>query len=225
METDSRRRVLIALKSCAGDVSAGHNQVVRETWGRHVNSADVMFFVGAGSIPLQQDEIRVDAPDGYYSLPQKTCAILRWATIGPYQFIFMCDTDTFVRPEKLLASGFEHFDLVGLFAPRHPGAISQPEGYYGWPSGGGGYWLSSRAAALIAQNNEHKDWAEDRMVGQILGPHVKNGTLRADSRMDYGAPETNRNLITAHYCAKGMQRDYDPQWMRRMYRKFYQGGM
>lgn len=216
--------ILIAVKSCAADVSAGHNQTIRETWGQMVRrhgAAGPLFFVGAGTMPLQDDEVRVDAPDGYYGLPQKTCAILRW--MGPtYSFVYLCDTDTFVRPELLMHSGFQQFDLTGLFFPRVPGQRGA-DGYYAWPSGGGGYWLSAKAAAIIAAHTEHSDWAEDRMVGQLLGPHIASGALKAAARRDYGAPDNTPNLVTAHFCARGMQRDYDPKWMRKLYGKFYQG--
>ncbi len=226
--------VLIAVKSCERDISKGYNQTIRDTWGRFVKGAALKFFVGRCTVPLKADEVRVGAPDDYWSLPEKTCAILRWSArptpgIGlsrpGYDFVYLCDTDTFVRPELLLKSGFEAFDLVGLFYPRVPNGQKDAEGFYAWPSGGGGYWLSAKAAAIIAAHHDHTDWAEDRMIGQILGPHIASGMLKVSSRRDYGEPTGNmQNLITAHFCAHGMQREYDPEWMRRLYKKFYQGG-
>lgn len=215
--------MLLAIKSCAADILAGHNEVIRQTWGKHIQGATLRFFVGNSPVKLLPDEIRVDAPDGYEGLPRKVCAIVRWALVQKFNYLFLADTDTFVRPDILLASGVERHDITGYFAHRIPGK-KDDEGYYAWPSGGGGYWMSAKAAEHVAANTSFEDWAEDRMVGQLLGPHIESGALTAINRKDYGAPDHTENLVTAHYESMIKNRKYDPMWMRRLYRKFYQQG-
>jgi Galactosyltransferase len=214
-------KFLIAVKSCEADLIKGHNQVIRDTWGKntHRNGFSLRFFIGRGNHKLGYDESRVDAPDDYNGLPQKTCAILRWALAKNYNFIYLCDTDTFVRFEMLMASCFERFDVTGYFAHRIPGTKDY-EGYYAWPSGGAGYWVSARAAEFIANNSKFTDCAEDRMVGQILGPYIADGTLTAQNRKDYGAPHDFSGLVTAHYESRVIGREYDPQWMKDMHKKW-----
>lgn len=216
-----RLNVLLAVKSCAGDISAGHNECIRQTWGRHIPpGVTLRFYVGHGTIPLQMDEVRLDCPDGYYSLPEKTRAILRLAIQFEWDFIFLADTDSFIRPERLLASGFERFDLMGYFGARRLG-VRTNEGW-AWPSGGAGYWLSVKAARIIAQAElDPKDTAEDRQIGQILGPHIASGAIKASNQLGYTASESDINGTTYHYCARGFNRDYDPRWMKRLYKRFY----
>jgi SAM-dependent methyltransferase len=215
-------KILIAVKSCEADIAAGHNQCIRDTWGKHIESQDVSlrFFPGRGNGCLQADEVRVDAPDDYLGLPRKTCAIVRYAQGLGFDFIFLCDTDTFVRPELLLASGFENFDLMGYFGNRIPGQ-QEGDGYYAWPSGGGGYWLSVQSMPYIAENQDFSEWAEDRQVGQLLGPHIASGKLKAVNSKVYGAPIEWDHLVTAHYESQILKRKYDPQWMRALYKRFY----
>ncbi len=224
-------KILIAIKGCERDAGNGCHQAMRDTWLRDVPAArhrpcydpplldlDAFFFVGYGSLPLQTDEVRLPCDDGYMALPRKTRAILEWALARGYDFVFLCDTDTYVVPERLVRSGFEHYDLVGLFN----GAIGEPnatEGrYWAWISGGNGYWLSARAARAVLAYPLNGDWAEDRMVGQALGPRFQDGSLKALSCEDYGFHTDGDEWltrVTSHYCSHGKQRAFDPTWMYR----------
>lgn len=215
------RKLLLAVKGCERDASNGFHQAMRETWVKDVQGADVRFFVGGGSLSLKEDEVRLPCPDDYLSLPHKTRAILQWALDRDYDFVFLCDTDTYVIPDRLLASGFEDYDLVGLFNGRI-GAPNATEGrYWAWISGGNGYWLSNRAARVIAERQHDGDWAEDRITGQALGPYFHSGEFTAFSHVDYGFHTDGEHLrtrITSHYCTRGLHRSFDPEWMRSRYR-------
>jgi len=225
-------RLLIAIKGCERDTRNGFHQAVRETWAKHVEGADLKFFVGEGNASLQADEVRISAPDDYMSLPLKTRAILRWALERDYDFIFLCDSDTFVMPGRLLSSGFESYDLTGLFNGKI-GVERATEGdagnwkpsdqangatrYYAWISGGNGYWLSRRAAQVIASDTSYtSDWAEDRTIGQILGPYFQRGELKGFSHEGYGFcvdGDFYECRITKHFCSRGMNRSFIVGWM------------
>lgn len=219
-------KLLLAIKSCAQDVAIGANQAIRETCGKDIPGVEgfclqpnLYFFIGKvarfGQITPQHDEVELPCCDGYFSLPEKTRAILKWSLEHGYDFTFLADTDTWVNPQKLLECGFEKYDLTGLIS----GEIGKPrahQGYWAWPSGGAGYFLSARAAKIIADSVVTGEWAEDRQVGQILGPHFRSGDLTA-----YNCPGFHvEDGITLHYCARGLQRDYDPKWMYECHAKW-----
>jgi hypothetical protein len=213
-------RILLAVKSCRRDAESGANQAIRETWGSGLD--DLRFFVGVGShtkpfFPAEADTLILDCGDSYEDLPRKTRGILKFAIErAGREFIFLCDTDSYIIPWKLLASGFERFDLMG-----HIGGNLENGKYFPWPSGGAGYWLSSRAARIVVDAPVTNEVAEDRMVGQILGPHILDGGLAALNHPGYHRiyPDDEwRTDITTHFCARGMGRTYDPEWMRRRYR-------
>jgi hypothetical protein len=117
-------------------------------------------------------------PDDYPSLPQRTLWFCRWAlsaqysvpatensvlgtdncVLGtqhsvpspPWDYLFKCDDDTYVSIPRLVAYAENELhgrDYVG--AEWRPGA--------GYGSGGAGYFLSRKAAAIL-----------DMLVGQIL---------------------------------------------------------
>lgn len=225
-------RLLIGIKSCARDMENGFNQLVRDTWGGGVRGADLLFFSGSTPVKPRPDEVVLDCPDDYMSLPRKTLAILGWTTERDYDFAFLCDTDTYVIPERLLSSGFEGYDITGLFNGKvgEPRATEgdagpwkpsdQPNGatrYWAWISGGNGYWLSRRAMGVIlADGFRSGDWAEDRSVGQALGPFLQRGELKALNHEGYGFhydDNSRKTWVTAHYCSRGMSRPFEQQWM------------
>lgn len=178
--------VLFAVKSCNRDQADGFHAAIRETWGKGCfPPVNLKFFTGLGSQDYR-DVVRLDVKDDYDSLPFKTKAILEWSVSHNYDFTFLCDTDTFTVPSRLMDSGFEKFDYSGRFGRVHP--VGQTFKYsdhrqtleqcHPWASGGVGYFVSRRAAHLITREvPDH--WAEDLWVGQVLGPHVQSGYLKA----------------------------------------------
>lgn len=140
-------------------------QAVRETWGSHVaafKNVDLKFFYGLPKEGYprkpEADEIFLDCPDGYGSLPLKTVGVCKYAAENGYQFVFKCDTDTWVNVEKLLVELLENnFDYAGYL---HGGVCS----------GGPGYLLSRHACNIIAQQGRSpQHWAEDVHVSRVLG--------------------------------------------------------
>src|ERR1700746_293306 len=132
-------RVLIAVLTCHRFRSRA--DAVRVTWGKNLAGADLRFFLGAGGKAERPDEIILNVDDSYRGLPQKLVAVCQWARTEGYDFIYKSDDDAYVVPERLLASGFEHFDYLGR--------LRGPSGNYPAPyCSGFGYWLSRRAVLL-----------------------------------------------------------------------------
>lgn len=218
-------KILIAILSCARDESNGFNQAVRNTWLRDIQGADYYFFLGRGAVAENSDEILLDCPDGYLNLPEKSKALFKWASDNQYDYVFKCDTDTYVNSERLLSSGFYENDYTGYFN----GVIGVPNTVYSqcysWASGGSGYWLSGRAARYISEQDTHpacvcpmtKIPCEDLWVGQVLGPRIATGFFSAKHDPRYGRSYRDDCVveISAHYCSEGAGRKFNTDWMYR----------
>lgn len=183
-------KLLVAVKSCNRHALEGYHQAIRDSWGQDVRPpAELRFFVGMPGdyTNWKPDETQVHEDDNYDELPRKTRAILRWFLERDYQYIFLCDTDTFVKPDELIRCGFETCDVAGRFG-HHPeiGTTFEHRDDRGnyvpvchpWPSGGVGYFLSRRAARYVV-DTEPISWAEDFYVGQATGPYIQTGELTA----------------------------------------------
>jgi len=194
-------KVLIGVTSCENDATNGTHDAIRATWAsRMVSGLDYKIFMGRGSRELAPDEERLDVPDGPDSvggtsrcpgLCEKTQGMRRWALERDYDFMFKADSDTYLSPKRLLASGFERYDYVGYFpfVPTNSGLshFCTPEGLvpswadargaYIYASGGCGFWLSKRSMeAMVAAPFDDKRLdafgypAEDLWVPNVLFP-------------------------------------------------------
>jgi len=172
-------KVLIAIKSCLRDWMRGDHDVIRDTWGSYVpKNVDLKFFMGDNQphwlLAPSSDEVIMHCPDKYLDLAHKTKAIAAYAYDKGYDFVFLCDNDTFVHPEKLLTSGFQNFDYSGHFWTY--------DGKNKYFHGGYGYWFSRRSMydVSIAEVGDSKH--EDAWVGDVIrkGPNmlsIRHGTL------------------------------------------------
>lgn len=174
--------ILIGVMSCEHDSANGCHDVIRRTWVSHlVPGLDYKLFVGRGTRALAPDEERLDVGDDYYSLPEKSQAMRKWALEHGYEHMFKADRDTYLSPKRLLASGFDRADYVGHF-PAHPQeglmpVIADGRGVYAYASGGCGYWTNKPAMEAIAAapldekrlDNRGKA-AEDLWIPNILYP-------------------------------------------------------
>jgi len=216
-------KLLIAVKSCQRDLKLGFHDVIRTTWGKDAKALgiDVRFFVGAEAIPYQSDEVHVKSADDYNALPYKTRDICRWANGKMVDYVFLCDTDTFLVPSKMLMCGFEKYDYVGKIdkTPGVPfpyvavGREGQQENHpkcYSWCSGGYGYFLSRKAFQEVAF--EHPtSYAEDLWVGQVIGPMIAKGEMTVLT--------TPINAYSWHHPQHGEIYTLDAMkgWMEKMY--------
>lgn len=137
-----------------------------------------------------QDVAELDCADDYASLPFKTQAICRWAMEREYDFIFLCDDDTYCCVPRLMGSDFHRYDYTGWFVrcvscePDEDDHCTCVTGeglrLHSYASGGSGYWLSRRSMGIVAAADFAKDplrpdspepstRGEDLQVGWALG--------------------------------------------------------
>jgi len=225
-------KALIGVMSCERDAANGCHDAMRRTWIPYmVPGLDYKIFVGnGGGRELAPDEERLDVPDGYEGLCEKTVAMRKWSLERGYEFMFKADRDTYLSPKRLLASGFERFDYSGHF-PMHPQpgylpadghALSEycdPRGVYPYCSGGCGYWTSKRAmeAIVVAPLDEKRldnrgNPAEDLWIPNILFPlgmrgyHDPRYLFKGDRLQLYGFEGISVHLSRA-------TGSYLPEWM------------
>lgn len=152
-------------------VNARHRQewraAVRSTWLRQVPSAlcDAFFFMGNGE-PREflPDEISLDCSDKYEHLPEKIRSICRWSLEKEYQHVLKCDDDVVLKPNQMLASGYEKYDFSGK-------ANRPPQPYV--VSFGFNYWLSRKSMEIIAEAKLPEDGSNDdeKWVAKNLWDH------------------------------------------------------
>lgn len=139
-------------------------QAVRETWGSDVKefaNVDLKFFYGrpVDGYPREPlaDEVFLDCPDSYGSLPKKTIGVCKYVVDNGYAFVVKCDTDTWVNVKQLLIELLQNsFDYAGYLH----GSVC---------SGGPGYLLSNYACRIVStQGNNPTHWAEDVHVSETL---------------------------------------------------------
>lgn len=154
-------KILIAVITCR--TNTDRVRAIKSTWYNSVPSgqADIKFFTGRGPIPVPSDYVCLDVDDSYGGLPEKVRAVMQWALEHDYSYICKTDDDTYIQPQRLLASGFVGRDYAGK--------LRGPSGQRIYPYASGFcYWLSNRAAAIIAHTDPGRETAEDRFVGNTL---------------------------------------------------------
>ncbi len=173
------------------------------TWMRDADALGVpaVFLLGCPTAVAPEQigahALVLPCPDDYASLPQRTMWFCRWATqvLGTqyqWDYLFKCDDDTYISIPRLLAFDPAGRDYIG--AEWRPGV--------GYGSGGAGYSLSRRAAAIVAERlAPHPTGAEDLLVGRVL--RAAGIELSIDSRfVPFGSsdrrPRADNDLITLH---------------------------
>ena len=154
-------KTLIAIYTCDKPLYQDRLKALQQTWIPLASPChDIRFFNGA----------RLGVPDDYWSLPQKTKALCKYALQHEYDYLLKMDDDTYVFPDRLkLPPG----DYAGIrirandfgFPPKYE---NSPKGTHPFDyASGGAYWLSRKAMEVVIKA-EINDWAEDRWVGQAL---------------------------------------------------------
>lgn len=221
-------KFLLAIKSCKADWDRWYHSVIRNTYAQDIVNADLRFFMGGDIDPsmIHNDEVLLEVPDDYNSLSQKTKAIMQWALDRGYDFVFLCDTDTYLIPSKLATCGFEKYDYMGLIrrplgipfpykAVDREGKIHFYESVYPWASGGYGYFVSRKAMEEIVKHKPNL-WAEDMWVSQILSPLYNRGEIKIFDAHNF------ENEISWHFPAGLYKSGYDLKfnWLDDMYLRY-----
>jgi|SRR5271157_2420463 len=155
-------RPLLAIVTCGDPKFKARADIQRAVWVPLVGDrADVRFFLSKqGRDPLP-DEVFLDCPDDYRSLPLKVKLMFAWALANGYAKAMKLDDDTLVIPDRLL-DGIPPQDYAGFLNGTPP----KP-----WCSGFC-YWLSEEAMRVVASAAiPEGEWAEDRWVGGVLHDH------------------------------------------------------
>lgn len=190
-------RVLIAIVSCARDREA--HETIRQTWAKDC-PVDYKFFVGRDCEVSRMDEIPLDVPDDWDGLPRKTQAVCRWAVEHDYDFLFKCDTDSYISIPRLLDSGFEKYHYSGCCGEvenNYPDAC--------FPANGGGYWLSRRSFEYLAENmnlglgKNCEDWCVFLSLMKGAGIFVHHDPRYMANRPEPGnGPASSNDYIILH---------------------------
>ncbi len=135
-------------------------KAVRETWWKdiafHKNVTGKFFYGEGADRPPLEDEVFLPVPDDYAHLVDKTQAICNWAMQNNFDYVYLCDDDTYIYVDRLVHEPKIHrFDYAGYLN----GEIA---------SGGVGYWLSRKAMSEVVRNMQKMTWAEDVAVGMTM---------------------------------------------------------
>lgn len=184
-------KILIAIMACHHRQDRAESQ--RETWVQEVVGMDYKFFYGnVTERAPKSDEVFVDCKDDYRSLPMKVKRAVEWAYENGYDYIFKTDDDVYVRPERLLTSGFDKHSYIG-FSFQEYGAV------------GLAYWLNRDCMKLVTQDTPAIE-QEDSWIAQLMDknkvPFYHDGRYRlvltdkiGHQRATPGMPEASNDMI------------------------------
>lgn len=238
-------KVLFAVISYYGDADNGNNQLIRETWGKDVSSpdAELRFFIGRrdASFVSKSDEIPVDFQrsreckhewwESYKGCCQdfwqvQVRSMLQWTISRDYDFIYLCSTDTFVVPRRLMKTGFENYDYSGYFIPEQlPLGVRSTwdiyaEKRYAWADVGNGLFLSKKAIEKVLAEPPNYQYT-DQHIAQSLGPYIEQNEITAGR-----LPEFKNNIVWHFRDQNGTgYQTHGAGWMKRMYEEHGQDGV
>lgn len=159
-------RILCAVVSHA---LSRRREILRKTWvpsaEKHV---DVRFFVGNENpdLPLEEGVINLHCNDTHEGIPDKVREICRWAIRHGYEFMWKCDDDVQLRPDKLVEnlSAFRAVILPRAVYPKISGFL------YGFDARGMEI-LSSSDIPLYENGWNCGYYQDEYWVADHLGKH------------------------------------------------------
>lgn len=195
-------RVLIAICSC--HAYSERRRAVRETWlSTNLVGMEAVFFVGMTEFELptadETDLVVVDTSDDYEHLPEKVVAFFRYALAHhEFDWIFKCDDDTYVVPERLSELTRGDHDLAG-------NEFLESSGY---ASGGAGYLLSRELVKILTNDATLATTGAEDMI--ISGAAVMAGARGlVTNRLGWDGcriPRRDNDQISTHWLAPDQMR-------------------
>lgn len=197
-------KLVIGLLSC--EKHDLRRSLVRQTWmNKATELAIPVYFLRGGVKEFRQDgdTLYFPVPDTYTCLPQKTRAWMKWAIENTdAEFCAKADDDTFIVAERLLDFAIENASLD--FWGNEPGGR-----FRGYPSGGAGYGVSRRAAAILAEHMTAPSGAEDVIATQVLKAHgIRPFFPKPRKFISWGLdspdrrPHPDNSIITTHQISR-----------------------
>lgn len=190
-------RISVAIKSC--HQHHARRAAIRETWLPALPT-DFFFVLGTPHI-VMPDTLSCEVSDKFADIAPKVLCACMAALDNNAEYLFVCDDDTYVRPDRLLGSGYQKHDYCGWVRPSGDIATN------GLPYiQGSAYWLSARAMEHVVRAGEiimRPGIIDDGAVGVALYGKV---SITHDSRYVPG-PDWRTGIacrpdwITAHKCS------------------------
>lgn len=195
-------KVKVAIKSC--HAHPDRRQAQRETWLPELDTD--FFFVIGGAPTTEEDVLYCQVPDTFSSIAPKIWAACTYALEEGVTNLFVCDDDTYVRPDRLLASDFEKGDYIGFV--RTDGVPYMQ---------GSAYWLSERAMEHVVLHKElmRPGVIDDGAVGQCLVDRVQfvhDWCYQPGPNGLENPPLPQNNIITTHKCLPDTMRHVHAPW-------------
>lgn len=150
---------------------------------------------------LNGDVLHLNCRDDYMALAYKTKAFCQWALTQEFDYLFKCDDDTFIATDRFL-----EYVPMGDYIGVDPCDHINPK----FASGGAGYWLSRRAAQVVANMpiegicNAYgvKPCSEDMVVYHALNhadiKFIQDKRFQAWNQ-PHRHPHAGNEIITCHY--------------------------
>ena len=230
-------RVLVGLGSCIAYENNGYDDALRKTCLRqaHIKGVDYKVFIGdrlaiTHNISPQawinfspphlmphfpnEDTVVLPCDDGYFGAMWKTREMFKWFLETKYDFLFHCDHDTYFSIDRLLSSGFENYEVAGLFGEHSVFA-------------GPGYFVSRKACKIyvdeikdavkghrIGEANFYCSYLPDLWLGILVKDHgLKMGTSSSFIHMTSREQEGPRksNTVTSCHLSTFRPGGYSPE--------------
>jgi hypothetical protein len=204
-------KVLTAIMSYPKAEENGMNQAMRDTWLPNLPDwCDYKFFIPGKVNQGIPDAIWTGAEDDYWAYYDNFKHACRYALSNEYDYMFHCDRDTYVRPERLLDCRFSHYDYLG-----YPLIVPEWDGIYA--SMGAGCFFSRKSLEVILDDGQHHAYS-DVAAGKAL---AKAGIkLWHDPRFFIFRIPVNRRsgLISMHLSTGTFA--YEKEWMHEIHEEF-----
>jgi hypothetical protein len=187
----SQPRVKILIGICSCDRFPDRRRAIRETWLRHLPfGVSVVFFSGDCDAANEPGLVSLPVPDTYEHLAGKVHCFYRYSLEHyKFEYLFKCDDDTYVRPERLCR------------LPR-PGVhfLGSMEIHQGYAQGGAGYLMSRSMVEHFADQPAETTAPEDWLFTQraIASGMTLASTPRLQGHGDQ-VPEIDNEFVTGHW--------------------------
>jgi Galactosyltransferase len=222
----------ILIHSCSADIINGRHAAIRATWLPEARKhADVFFFVGRESVvPLEADEIKLDATEDRENLVNKEAHMFNWAVNHGYERMLKTETDVYFNVRRLFDMDFNRADVIGRYVGQW-GEYRPDSNMYSFVQGHA-CWYSAKAARHVAANLREaydlmRPWvqykegqidpslrAADLWSAQVLTPLWRAGYITVDNE-----PGFAYGPRSWHLQGGWSEKNDTPNWMRRMHEK------